>query len=126
MSEKSESSAIHRVAGNVPTRHWGSAFRDIAWLLGMSDDFSLPFEEQAVRAFAALDRGLAEVGSSRDRLLNVQVYLHDIGRKAEFDRMWADWIGDDPQGWPMRSCVQVTFAGDNKIELIAVAARGGP
>ncbi len=114
---------IERIPGNVPTRHWGSAFRDIAWVLGMSDDFSLPFEAQAARAFEALDRGLAQVGSARDRLLNVQVYLYDIGRKAEFDRMWAEWIGDDPQGWPMRSCVQVTFAGENKIELIAVAAR---
>ncbi len=115
---------ILRIPGSVPSRHWGSAFGDIAWLLGMSDDFSLPFEAQAERAFAALDRGLAQAGSDRSRLLNVQVYLYDIGRKAEFDRMWAAWIGDDPQGWPMRSCVQVTFAGGNKIELIAVAARG--
>lgn len=116
-------SDITRVPGNVPSRHWGSAFKDIAWLLGMSDDFSLPFEEQAERAFAALDRGLAEVGSDRGRLLNVQVYLYDIERKGAFDKMWAEWIGDDPQGWPMRSCVQVTFAGGNKLELIAVAAR---
>lgn len=117
---------ILRIPGNVPTRHWGSAFGDVAWLLGMSDDFTLPFEEQATRAFAALDRGLAQAGSDRGRLLTVQVYLHDIGRKAEFDRMWADWIGDEPQNWPMRSCVQVTFAGGNMIELIAVAARRNP
>ena len=89
----------------------------------MSDDFSLAFADQAKRAFAALDRGLALAGTDRSRLLNVQVYLHDIGCKPEFDAMWAAWIGGDPQGWPMRSCVQVTFAGGNKIELIAVAAR---
>jgi enamine deaminase RidA (YjgF/YER057c/UK114 family) len=117
---------IERIPGNVPTRHWGSAFKDLVWALGMSDDFSLPFEEQARRALAALDDGLSQAGTDRTRLLNVQVYLYDIERKRDFDAMWADWIGDEPADWPMRSCVQVTFAGGNKIELIAVAARDDP
>lgn len=117
---------IQRIPGNVPTRHWGSAYKDLVWALGMSDDFSLPFAEQAQRAFAALDNGLSQAGTDRSRLLNVQVYLYDIGEKAAFDAMWAEWIGDDPAHWPMRSCVQVTFAGGNKIELIAVAARPAP
>ena len=116
-------SDILRIPGNVPSRCWGSAYKDLAWVLGMSDDFSLPFREQAERAFDALDRGLAEAGTDRSRLLTVQVYLHDVDEKPAFDAMWARWIGDDPSGWPMRSCVQVTFAGGNKIELIAVAAR---
>ena len=116
-------SDIERIPGNVPFRTWGSAYRDLVWVLGMSDDLALPFEGQAERAFAALDRGLRQAGSERSRLLSVQVYLYDIARKGEFDKTWAAWIGDDPQGWPMRSCVEVTFAGGNKIELIAVAAR---
>ena len=53
-------SDILRIPGNVPSRCWGSAFKDLAWVLGMSDDFSLPFAEQAARAFEALDRGLAK------------------------------------------------------------------
>ena len=119
-------SDITRIPGNVPTRHWGSAYKDLVWALGMSDDFDLPFEQQVERAFAALDHGLVQAGTDRSRLLNVQVYLYDIDRKKEFDVMWAAWIGDDPNAWPMRSCVQVTFAGGNKIELIAVAARSDP
>lgn len=114
---------ITRIPGNVPSRCWGSAYKNFAWVLGMSDDFDLDFEGQAKRAFAALDLGLKAAGTDRAHLMNVQVYLYDIGRKAEFDQWWADWIGDDPAGWPMRSCVQVTFAGGNKLELIAVAAR---
>ena len=119
-------SEILRIPGNVPSRCWGSACKGFVWALGMSDDFSLDFEEQAKRAFAALDRGLAAAGTDKTRLMTVQVYLYDIGRKGEFDRRWADWIGDQPQYWPMRSCVQVTFAGNNKIELMAVAARPDP
>jgi enamine deaminase RidA (YjgF/YER057c/UK114 family) len=118
-----KSDNILRIPGNVPTRHWGSAYRDIACVLGMSDDFSLPFEDQARRAFDALDRGLAFVGSDRTRLLSVLVYLADISRKGEFDRMWSDWIVSEPQHWPMRSCVQVTFAAGNQIEMIAWCVR---
>ena len=66
------------------------------------------------------------MGTDRTRLINVQVYLYDIDEKRAFDEMWANWIGDEPAHWPMRSCVQVTFAGNNKIELIAVAARPAP
>ena len=115
---------IQRIPGNAPTRSWGSAYRDLVWALGMSDDFTLDFEGQAARAFANLDEGLAAAGTDRTRLLSVQVYLYDVNAwKAVFDKMWAAWIGEDPQHWPMRSCVQVTFAGGNKIELLAVAAR---
>lgn len=115
---------IQRVPGNVPTRSWGTAYRDLVWALGMSDDFTLDFEGQAARAFANLDEVLAAAGADRTRLLSVQVYLHDVNAcKPAFDEMWAAWIGDDPQHWPMRSCVQVAFAGGNKIELLAVAAR---
>ena len=117
---------IQRIPGNVPTRHWGSAYKDLVWALGMSDDFTLSFEGQAKRAFEALDRGLTEAGTDRTRLLNVQVYLYDIEQKPAFDVMWADWVGDNPQHWPARSCVQVTFAANNMIELIAVAARDDP
>ena len=114
---------IQRFPGNVPTRCWGSAYKELVWAIGLSDDFTLPFQEQATRAFRGLDTTLAEAGTDKTRLISVQVYLYDIGEKGIFDEMWAAWIGDNPDNWPMRSCVQVTFAGDNKIELLAVAAR---
>lgn len=40
--------------------------------------------------------------------------------------MWAAWIGTDSDHWPMRSRVQVTFTGRNKLELLAVAVRDDP
>ena len=118
---------IERIPGNVPTRSWGSAYRDLVWALGMSDDFSLDFGGQARRAFANLDAGLTRAGSDRTRLISVQVYLEDVdAQKPEFDALWAGWIGGDPAHWPMRSCVQVTFTGGNRIELIAMAVRVEP
>lgn len=118
---------IERIPGNVATRSWGSAYRELVWALGMSDDFSLDFAGQAARAFAGLDTGLAQAGTDKTRLISVQVYLEDIdAQKQVFDAMWADWIGTDPAHWPMRSCVQVTFAGGNRIEMLATAVRVEP
>jgi enamine deaminase RidA (YjgF/YER057c/UK114 family) len=93
----------------------------------MSDDFTLDFAGQAQRAFAALDNGLAQVGTDKRRLISVQVFLEDAAaQKKEFDDMWTDWIGMNTEHWPMRSCVQVTFTGGNRIELLAVAVRDEP
>ena len=70
------------------------------------------------------DRGLAQAGTDKTRLISVQVYLYDVaGKKGVFDEMWANWIGREPAHWPMRSCVQVTFAGNNMIEMLAMAVR---
>lgn len=59
------------IPDTIPTRCFGSAYRDLVWALRMSDDFSLDFEGQAVRAFANLDAGLAQVGTDKTRLISV-------------------------------------------------------
>ena len=88
---------IERIPGTFPTRSWGSAYRDLVWALGMSDDFTLDFSGQAERAFAGLDAGLAQVGTDKTRLISVQVYLEDVvAQKKEFDDLWTAWIGMDP------------------------------
>lgn len=117
---------IDRVAGNVPTRCWGSAYKDLVWALGMSDDFSIPVEEQAARAFANLDKVLADAGTDKTRLVSVTVILGDIDNKPMVDKIWADWIGNDPAHWPERSCHGVNLAAGNQIELRAVAVRDDP
>ena len=114
---------IQRGPGNVPTRCWGSAYRDLVWALGMSDDFSLTAEEQARRAFDNLDHVLAELGSDKTRIISATVILDDIENKPITDEIWADWIGDEPDHWPERSCHGVDLHGGNEIEIRVVAVR---
>lgn len=114
---------IDRVPGNVPTRCWGSAYKELVWALGMSDDFTLSAEEQAHRAFDHLDRVLAEAGTDKTGIISVTVMLADIENKPMVDEIWANWIGDNPDHWPDRSCHGVIFHAGNEIELRAVAVR---
>ena len=81
-----------------------------------------PFADQVLESFAMLDAHLAEAGTSRSRLLSIQVLLTDIAQRAEFDRHWLAWIGDDPSHWPQRACWQAALAPGLMIELVAVAA----
>ena len=114
---------IQRGPGNVPTRCWSSAYRDLVWALGMSDDYSISAEKQALRRFEILDKVLAELGSDKTRIISATVILNDIENKPVTDAIWADWIGDNPDHWPERSCHGVDLYGGNEIEIRVVAVR---
>ena len=114
---------IQRLAGNQRTRHWGSAYKDLVWVVGISDDFSLPFQEQASRAYANVDRLLAEAGTNRTQILTVNVILTDLNNKAVFDEMWGEWVGDDSQSWPQRSLHRADLAPGVLLEILTLAVR---
>ena len=117
---------IERVAGFVPTRSWGSAFKDLVWAIGMSDDLTLPAEQQINRAFNNLDNVLEEVASDKTQIISATVMLNDIENKPLMDEVWAKWIGNDPSHWPERSCFGVNLHAGNCIEIRVVAVRETP
>ena len=114
---------IERGPSNVATRRWGSAWRDLVWALGMSADFSLSVEDQARRAYANLDKVLAELGTDKTRIVSATVILGDIENKPLTDKIWADWIGNDPAHWQERSCHGVALHAGNEIEMRVVVVR---
>ena len=114
---------IQRIPGFVPTRSWGSAYKDLVWAIGMSDDFSLSTEDQVNRAFKNLDRVLAEAGTDKKSLISVTVMLNDIQNKPLMDEVWNTWIGEDSGNWPDRSCFGVNLHAGNCIEIRVVAVR---
>ena len=52
-----------------------------------------PFDVQARQALTNLDHCLRTAGSSRDRLLSVQVFVADMGNWPDFDAAYAQWVG---------------------------------
>lgn len=116
-------SEIHRIPGFVPTRSWGSAYKDLVWAIGMSDDFSLSVENQIHRAFKNLDKVLADAGTDKNNLISVTVMLDNIDDKPLMDKIWASWISDNPECWPERSCFGVDLHAGNRVEIRAVAIR---
>jgi enamine deaminase RidA (YjgF/YER057c/UK114 family) len=113
---------IDRWSSGVPGRSRTIRHGETVYTVANARRVAAPFADQVIESLAMLDAHLEEAGSSRSRLLSVQVLLSDIAERPEFDRHWTAWIGDDPSHWPQRACYQAALAPGLMIELIAVAA----
>lgn len=113
---------IGRARGVYRGRNAGAKYGGFAWAVATDRDHAPDVHAQTVAALAEIDRVLGELGTDRARLLSATVYLPDIELKAEMDRAWRDWVGEDPAHWPQRACVQAGLAGDTLVEIVVLAA----
>jgi 2-iminobutanoate/2-iminopropanoate deaminase len=79
------------------------------------------FSDHAARVLANLDGILRAAGSDRSRVVKVTVYLTDVGRFAEFNKIYATFFGNHR---PARAVVGVTsLPRGAEVEIEALAAR---
>jgi reactive intermediate/imine deaminase len=98
------------VAGQLPVTPGGQA-------LGGE-----PFEAQARQVLANLRSALEAAGSSVSRLVQVRVYLTDIGHWGAFNTIYAEWAGAHR---PARAVVPVPALHHGlliEVEAVALAA----
>jgi reactive intermediate/imine deaminase len=80
-----------------------------------------PFEQQAKQVLDNIASVLTSAGSSIDRLVQVRVYITDIGLWPGFNAIYAKWIGSSR---PARAVVPVPELHYGfKIEIEAVSVR---
>jgi len=113
---------IRRVQGGARGRSSGSAAGGFAWAVATSDDPVADMYRQTCNALAKLDGILADLDTDKTRLVNVTVYVDKIQLKAEMDRAWCEWIGDDPVNWPQRACIEARLYKYDLVEIVAIAA----
>lgn len=79
-------------------------------------------EDQTKQVLSQLEAVLTKVGSSKEHLLTVTIYLTDIqSDKAAFDAIWDEWLVAGTA--PVRACVQAQLATkEYKVEIQATAA----
>lgn len=97
------------VAGQLPIAADGTKLSDAS------------FEQQAAQTLANVAAALRGAGSDVDRLVQVRVYLTDIGDWPAFNALYAAWIGDTK---PARAVVPVPllhYGFRLEIEAVAVA-----
>jgi enamine deaminase RidA (YjgF/YER057c/UK114 family) len=103
-------------------RSSGSIYNGIAWVAAVSDKRNAPVLEQAADLFAKLERLLAGVGSDKTRILSATIHLANLADKAVFDEAYADWMGDNPEHWPQRTCMGAELVAGYLVEIMLVAA----
>ena len=111
---------IRRIPGNVPTRSRAVVYNGVVHAVAVSPDKTPSVYDQTRLALAAIDRTLAEAGTDKNRILTATVFLVDMGRKAEVNRAWDEWVARD--GPPMRACIGATLEGEDLVEIVVQAA----
>lgn len=87
----------------------------------VADDYNGTIEKQTAEVLATIDRLLAQAGTSKSKLLTIQVILNNIGDFAAMNTVYDAWI--DPANPPTRACIETRLAHPAlKVEVIAVAA----
>lgn len=79
------------------------------------------FESQTRAVLAQAESTLTKVGSDKSRLLMATIYLQHMQDRANFNRLWEQWL---PVGCaPARVCVCAELASpDYRLEIAFTAA----
>jgi 2-iminobutanoate/2-iminopropanoate deaminase len=80
-----------------------------------------PFEGQARQVLANVDAALRSAGSSIDKLVQVRVYVTDIGHWPEFNAIYAEWAG---AARPARAVVPVPLLHHGFLVEVEATALG--
>jgi enamine deaminase RidA (YjgF/YER057c/UK114 family) len=77
---------------------------------------------QIAQVLAQIDATLAQIGSRRENLLQVLIYLADLADGAALNPLWDAWV---PAGHaPVRACVGAALGPGCRVEMIVTAATG--
>ncbi|GGA79699.1 hypothetical protein GCM10011491_03670 [Brucella endophytica] len=91
------------------------------YLAGQVGEPGQSVAEQTKTILAEIDRLLAEVGSSKSKLLQVIIWLDDMANFAEMNAVWDAWV--DPANTPARATGEAKLASpEYKVEIIVTAA----
>ena len=111
-----------RIGGLGPKIFLGSAAGEIASVCLTAPDNSADFTGQTRDILALVDELLAEMGSSHDSIVAVQLWLADMGDWPAFVPIWNAWI--DPAAPPGLSVVEMAASRrDSLLEIRAWAMR---
>lgn len=113
---------ITRARGKARGRNAGTKYNGFAWAVSTDETNSPDMYTQTQKALAEIDRVLAELGTDRTRIINTTVYVSKMQLKDEMDRAWNEWIGEDPQHWPQRACVEAPLYRYTLVEFVVIAA----
>ncbi|THU03800.1 RidA family protein [Lampropedia puyangensis] len=113
----------------IDRRHVGArlsetaVFNGVVYLAGQIPENSpgADITTQTQEVLGHIDRLLAEVGSSKQSILQCQIYLSDVSEIGAMNTVWDAWVV--PGHTPPRATVQALLANPAyRIEVVVVAA----
>lgn len=106
---------------NLP--YWSEwiSYNGLVYIAGKGVHFEGDITEHTTATLNLIEELLEEAGSSMDKVLKVNVYLHDIGDYEAMNEAYLGRFGDQP---PVRTTVACSggIPGNALIEIDAIAA----
>lgn len=97
------------ISGQLPIKPDGTALADQS------------FEEQARQVLANVEGCLAQAGLDKDSLVQVRVYVTDIGNWPLFNRLYAAWIGEHRPARAVAGVAELHYGLAVEVEAVALA-----
>jgi len=117
------SAAVAEIQRHGVTPRWADkvVHNGTVYLVEVAATPGASFVRQVEEVLASIDRQLSEVGSGKDRLLQVTIYLTDLKNLPAFNAAWESWL---PEGCaPSRACIRADLVSpDYQVELVLTAA----
>ena len=108
-----------RIPSVFPTRSRSVIHNGVVTTVAVSNSKAPSLYVQARDALGMIERNLAEVGATKDRILTATIYITDIRNKPEFNQAWDEWV--DLKNPPSRACVGVQLEGEDLVEILVTA-----
>ena len=86
----------------------------------VAEDLSQDIRGQTEQILKAIDALLARAGTSKSRILSVNIWLTDIRNRDQMNAVWSAWV--DPANLPPRATVEAKLADPRMLIEIAVVA----
>lgn len=104
------------------SRRWADVVvhRGVARWVEVAEDATADTRGQVAQVFAQIDATLPTIGSDRTRLLEVLVFLFDVGDVEMLNDLWDAWV--PPEHPPIRAVVQAGLQGALLVEMVVTAA----
>jgi enamine deaminase RidA (YjgF/YER057c/UK114 family) len=78
--------------------------------------------EQTQDILETIDKKLASVGSDKSKILSAQIFLADISKFNEMNKIWDAWVA--PGHTPARATVEARLAAPEfTVEIMIIAAK---
>ncbi len=118
---QNENTIQYYLPGNRLAR--ATVFNNTIYLSGIiADNDALDFKSQMESVLKKIENTLADLGSNKNMLLQVTIYLPDITQFDYMNIIWDKWIA--PGLAPARATVEAKLAHPQYlIEIMAIAAQ---
>lgn len=92
----------------------------VARWVEVAEDPAKDARGQIAQVLRQIDATLQQIGTGRQSLLEILIFLADLNDAPLLNELWEAWV--PPEHPPIRACVQAGLAASYGVEMIITAA----